>query len=152
MSKVKPVPDGYHHVTPYLVVRGAGKALEFYAKAFGAEERLRMNGPGDTIMHAEMQIGDSVVMLGDECPEMGANSPQALGGSAVSLLIYTEDVDAAFARATKAGCTAQCPPTDMFWGDRYCKVQDPFGHGWAIATHKEDVSPEETMRRAAEMR
>ncbi len=151
MSQVKPVPDGYHTVTPYLTVRGASGALEFYAKAFGAEERFRMPGPDGSIMHAEMRIGDSFVMLGEECPQMGASSPQLLGGSPVSLMIYVTDVDASFARATSAGCTAQVPPTDMFWGDRYCKLQDPYGHLWGIATHKEDVCPEDMMRRMAEM-
>jgi len=149
MSPVQAIPDGYHVVTPYLCVRGAAKALAFYATAFGAEERFRMPGPGDKVMHAEMQIGDSTIMLGDEAPEMGATSPQTLGGTAVSLMLYVADVDASFARATRAGCTAQMPPTDMFWGDRYCKVQDPFGHLWGIATHKEDVSPDELARRAA---
>jgi PhnB protein len=148
MSAVKPVPDGYRTVTPYLAVRGAAKALEFYAKAFGATELFRMPGPGDSVMHAEIRIGDSIVMLGDESPEMGATSPQTIGGSAVSLLLYVNDVDASFARATEAGCTAHMPPADMFWGDRYGKLQDPFGHLWAIATHKEDVSPEEVARRA----
>lgn len=152
MSAVKPVPDGYHTVTPYLAVRGAAKALEFYAKAFGAEELFRMPGPGDQVMHAEMRIGDSNVMLGDESPQMGSSSPQTIGGSPVSLLLYVGDVDASFARATKAGCTAQMPPTDMFWGDRYCKLQDPYGHLWAIATHKEDVSPEEIAKRMAAMK
>jgi PhnB protein len=146
---VKPIPDGYHTVTPYLSVRGASRALAFYARAFGAVELFRMSGPGDSILHAEMKIGDSIVMLGDEAPQMGATAPQTIGGSAVSLLLYVPDVDASFARATQAGCTAQVPPTDMFWGDRYCKLQDPFGHLWAIATHKEDVSPEEIGRRAA---
>lgn len=149
MSPVKPVPDGYHTVTPYLSVRGAAKAIDFYAKAFGATEIFRMGGPGDSVMHAEMRIGDSVVMLGDEMPQMGSTAPQTVGGTAVSLLLYVNDVDASFARATQAGCQAQMPPTDMFWGDRYCKIQDPFGHLWAIATHKEDVTPEETARRAA---
>ena len=151
MSPVKPVPDGYHTVTPYLVVRGAAAALEFYAKAFGAREVFRMAGPGGSVPHAEMKIGDSVVMIGDECPAMGATAPPTLGGSAVSLLLYVPDVDASVARAAAAGCTVQMPPTDMFWGDRYGKLQDPFGHVWGIATHKEDVSPEEMARRAAAM-
>jgi len=136
-------------VTPYLSVRNAAKALDFYAQAFGATELFRLPGPGGAVMHAEMKIGDSIVMIGDEAPQMGATSPQTLGGSAVSLLLYVPDVDASFARATRAGCVAQVPPTDMFWGDRYCKLQDPFGHLWGIATHKEDVSPEECARRAA---
>jgi len=151
MSAVKPIPDGYHTVTPHLVVRGAAKAIEFYAKAFGAEERFRMPGPDGSVMHAELSLGDSVVMLGEEAPQMGASSPQTIGGSPVSLLIYVKDVDASFARAEKAGCTVQLPPTDMFWGDRYGKLVDPFGHHWALATHKEDLSPEEMAKRMADM-
>jgi len=149
MSGVKPIPEGYHSVTPHLAIRGAAQALAFYARAFGAEELFRMPGPGDTVMHAEMRIGDSRVMVGEECPEMGASAPQTLGGSAVSLLLYVCDVDAACARAAGAGCTVEQPPTDMFWGDRYAKLQDPFGHKWGIATHKEDVSPDEIARRLA---
>jgi PhnB protein len=151
MSPVKPVPDGFYTVTPYLVVRGAAKALDFYAKAFGAEERLRMPGPDGAVMHGEFKIGNSIIMIGEENPQMGALSPQAIGGTAVSLMLYVADVDAVFARATKAGCTAQMPPTDMFWGDRYGKLKDPFGHDWAIATHKEDVAPQEMAKRMAAM-
>jgi PhnB protein len=147
MSPVKPVPDGYHTVTPYLAVRDAARALELYARAFGATEHVRMPGPGGSVMHAEVKIGDSMVMLGEESPDRGAPSPQTLGGSAVSLLLYLPDVDAAFARATGAGCKPLMPPTDMFWGDRMCKVEDQ----WGMATHKEDVSPEETARRAQSM-
>ena len=150
MSRVKPIPDGYHTVTPHLAIRGAAKALDFYVKAFGAEELFRMPGPGGSVMHAEIKIGDSIVMLGEEAPERGATSPAGLGGSPVSLLLYVPDVDASFARATAAGCTTQMPPTDMFWGDRYGKLQDPFGHLWAIATHKEDVPPEQMAERAAQ--
>jgi len=151
MSAVNPIPDGYHTVTPHLAVRDAAKAIEFYARAFGAEERFRMPGPGGVVMHAELNIGDSIVMLGEEAPEMGASSPQTIGGSPVNLLIYVKDVDASFARANKAGCSVQMPPTDMFWGDRYGKLVDPFGHHWALATHKEDVSPEEMATRMAAM-
>jgi len=151
MSTVKPIPDGYHTVTPYLTVRDAAKALAFYAKAFGAEEFVRMPGPGGTVMHAEVRIGDSVVMLGEENPQMGASSPQTIGGSPVSLLLYVKDVDASFARASQAGCTVETPPTDMFWGDRYGKLLDPFGHRWGLATHKEDVTPEEMKKRMAAM-
>jgi PhnB protein len=151
MSAVKPIPDGYHTVTPHLVVRDAAKAIEFYTKAFGAEERFRMPGPNGVVMHAELQLGDSVLMLGEEAPQMGASSPQTIGGSPVSLLIYVKDVDASFARADKAGCTVQMPLTDMFWGDRYGKLLDPFGHHWALATHKEDVSPEDMAKRMAAM-
>ena len=149
MSTVNPVPEGFRTVTPHLVVRGGAKALSFYATAFGAEEKVRMPGPGDSIMHAEIRIGDSIVMLGEEAPEMGAVSPQKLGGSPVTIMLYVNDVDAWFERATKAGCKTEMPPTDMFWGDRYCKVADPFGHRWAIATHKEDVAPNEMMKRMA---
>jgi PhnB protein len=151
MSSVKPIPDGYHSVTPHLAVRGAAAALDFYAKAFGAEEMYRMPGPGGTVMHAEMRIGDSVVMLGEESPAMGSTAPPTIGGSAVSLLLYVRDADASCARAAKAGCTIEMPPTDMFWGDRYAKLADPYGHKWAVATHKEDVSPEEMARRMAAM-
>ncbi len=151
MSSIKPVPDGYHSVTPHLAIRGAAAAIEFYAKAFGAEELFRMPGPGGIVMHAEVRLGDSIVMLGEESPEMGATAPPTIGGSAVGLLLYVGDVDAACNRATSAGCTLEMPPTDMFWGDRYCKLRDPFGHKWSIATHKEDVSPEEMARRLAAM-
>jgi PhnB protein len=148
-GKVKPVPDGYHTVTPYLVVSGAAKAIEFYKKAFGAEELFSMPGPDGRLMHAEIRIGDSVVMLSDESPQMNARSPKALGGTPVNIFLYVEDVDAWFARATSAGCTTEMPPTDMFWGDRFGKLADPFGHSWSMATHKEDVAPEEMGKRAA---
>ena len=147
MSPVKPVPEGYHTVTPHLVVKGAGEALSFYAKALGAEELFRMPAPDGSIVHAEIRIGDSPIMLGEEAPEMGAISPKKLGGSPVTIMLYVNDVDAYFARATKAFCETKRPPTDMFWGDRYCKVTDPYGHNWAIATHKEDVSPQEMEKR-----
>lgn len=149
MSAVKPVPDGYHTVTPHLIVRGAAKAITYYAEAFGAEELYRMPGPDGTVMHAELMIGDSRVMLAEESPQMGSSSPQAIGGSPVCLMLYVKDVDASFARAGAAGCTVQMPPTDMFWGDRYGRLQDPFGHQWAMATHVEDVSPEEMAKRMA---
>jgi len=145
--KVKPIPDGYHSVTPYLIVRGGAQAIEFYRKAFGAEERFRMPGPDGRLMHAELQIGDSVVMLGDECPEMGIKSPQSLGGAGVSVMLYVNDVDASFKQATKAGAKVKQAPTDMFWGDRFGKLTDPFGHEWAMATHIEDVAPDEMERR-----
>jgi PhnB protein len=151
MSTVSYIPDGYHTVTPHLAVRNAAKALEFYAKAFGAEELFRMPGPGGVVMHAEVRIGDSNIMIGEEDPQRGATSPQTIGGSPVGLLIYVKDVDASFARAETAGCTVQSPPTDMFWGDRYGKLVDPFGHHWSLATHKEDVSPEEMAKRMAAM-
>jgi len=147
MSPVKPVPEGYHTVTPHLVIKGAADALTFYAKALGAEEKYRLPGPDGKIVHAEIGIGDSTIMIGEEAPQMGAVSPKQLGGSPVTIMLYVNDVDAWFTRATKAGCETKMPPTDMFWGDRYCKVTDPFGHNWAIATHKEDVSPQEMEKR-----
>jgi uncharacterized glyoxalase superfamily protein PhnB len=148
---VKAIPEGFHSVTPYLVVTNSVKALEFYTKAFGAKTLTRMPGPNDSTMHAEMRIGDSKVMLADEFPEWGVKSPKTLGGSPVSLHLYVEDVDKVFQQATSSGCEVTMPPTDQFWGDRYCKVVDPFGHIWGIATRKENVSPEEMQRRQAEM-
>lgn len=148
-DKVKAIPDGYHVVTPYLVVKGAADAIEFYTRAFGAHERFRMPAPDGSLMHAEIQIGDSAVMLSDENPQMGSTAPPTLGGSAGSLLVYVEDVDGAYQQAVDAGAKALMPVTEMFWGDRYGEVQDPFGHRWAIATHVEDVSPEEMEKRAA---
>jgi uncharacterized glyoxalase superfamily protein PhnB len=148
---VKAVPDGYHTLTPYLVCQGAADAITFYEKAFGATELVRMPGPGGSVMHAELRIGTSMLMLSDENPERGALSPKTVGGSPVSVFIYTEDVDALFARAVKAGAQGVAPPADMFWGDRFAQVVDPFGHSWAMATHKEDVSPEEMGRRMQAM-
>lgn len=145
---VSPIPEGYHTITPYIVVRDAAKALEFYKKAFGAEELFRMPGPGGKIMHAEMRIGNSPFMLSDEHPEYGAVGPSG-DTRYQSLHLYVPDVDAAVKRATGAGCTVKMPPTDMFWGDRFAKVIDAFGHHWGVATHKEDVSPEECAKRAA---
>jgi PhnB protein len=149
MAKVKAIPEGYHTVTPHLVVRGADRAIDFYKRAFGAEEQFRIAGPdGKSLMHAEIKIGSSIVFLGDESPDMGCRSPQSLGGSAGSLNLYVEDVDAAFQRAVAAGAQVKMPVTDMFWGDRYGRVLDPFGHEWGLATHKEDVSPGEIAKRA----
>jgi PhnB protein len=146
---VKPVPDGYHTVTPHLVVRGATRAIDFYKRAFGAEELGRMPGPdGKSIVHAEIKIGDSILFLADEFPDMGARSPQQLGGTPCVINLYVEDVDAVFNRAVAAGAQASMPPADMFWGDRYGKLTDPFGHEWSVATHQEDVPPEEMTRRA----
>jgi uncharacterized glyoxalase superfamily protein PhnB len=144
---VKAVPDGYHTLTPYLVCQGAADAITFYAAAFGADETVRMPGPGGTVMHAELRIGSSMLMLSDENPDRGALSPKTVGGSPVSIFIYTEDVDAVYARAVEAGAKGVAPPTDMFWGDRFAQLVDPFGHSWAIATHKEDVSAEEMEKR-----
>ena len=146
-AKVSPIPKGYATLTPYLVCRGAANAIEFYKKAFDAKEKGRMLGPGGSIMHAELTIGNSPVMMGEEMPERGAMSPQALGGSATGLHIYTTDVDKLFARAVAAGATVEMPPSDMFWGDRYAKVVDPFGHKWSIATHTEDLSTKEMQKR-----
>jgi PhnB protein len=141
------VPEGYYTVTPYLTIRGAGEAIDWYKKAFGAEEVVRMPGPDGKLMHAEIKIGNSMVMLGEENLEWGAKSPQALGGSPISIHLYVPDVDASFKRAVEAGGTAQQPPTDMFWGDRFGKLADPYGHQWSLATHKEEVAPDEMNRR-----
>ena len=150
-SKVKPIPDGYHAVTAYLIVDGAAKALDFYQRVFGAKERMRMPGPGGKIGHAEIAIGDSVVMLADEHPEMGARSPRAIGGSPVSIMVYVPDVDATVKAAVGAGAKLVHPVEDKFYGDRSGAIEDPFGHQWHISTHKEDVPPEEIARRAAAM-
>ena len=149
-KRVMPVPPHYHTVTPYLVCRGAGDAIEFYENAFGAREKYRMTGPDGRIAHAEIRIGDSMLMIGEEALEMGATAPPTIGGTAVQVFLYVRNVDKAFAQATGAGATVEMPPTDMFWGDRYCKLADPFGHKWSMATHIEDVSPREMTRRAAE--
>jgi PhnB protein len=146
---VKAIPDGYYSLTPYLVVKGAAEAIEFYKKAFGATETIRMPGPDGRIMHAEITIGNSVLMLSDESPERQQLSPVTLGGSGSSVMLYTDDVDATFKKALAAGATEQMAPMDMFWGDRMGNLKDPFGHSWAIATHTEDVSPEEMEKRMA---
>jgi PhnB protein len=148
-SKPKPIPDGYHTATPYLIVKDAARAIEFYKKAFGATELVRMAQPDGKIGHAEIKIGDSPIMLADEFPEMGARSPQSLGGSPVSILLYVENVDAVFSQAVAAGAKVQRPVKDQFYGDRTGGVEDPFGHLWYIATHMEDVSPDEMRKRAA---
>ena len=145
----QPVPEGYHAITPYLIVTGAAKALEFYARAFGAVERERMQDPSGKIRHAEIRIGDSPVMLADEHPEIGALGPQTVGGSPVNLLLYVEDVDAVVAGAVAAGARLTRPVADQFYGDRVGGITDPFGHRWSIATHKEDLTKEEVLRGAA---
>jgi len=151
MTKVKPIPQGSHSITAGLVVKDARRAIEFYKTAFGATLLDSMDWPdGRGVMHAELKIGDSKFYLGEEVPEMGAVSPQTLGGSAVSINLYVEDCDAIFKRATSAGARTELPLTDMFWGDRYGKIVDPFGHKWGIATHKEDVSKPEMEKRAKE--
>ena len=147
-KKVAPIPAGYHAVTPYLSIRGAAQALEFYKKAFGAKEVLRMQGPDGKVGHAEIKIGDSHIMLADEFPEMGARSPQSLGGSPVSILLYVEDVDAQAKLAVAAGAKVVRPVKDQFYGDRSGSFEDPFGHQWHIATHVEDVAPDEMHKRA----
>jgi len=149
MSNVQAVPSGYHTVTPYLIVKDAAPAIEFYKQAFGATELFRMPGPDGRISHAELQIGDSRLMLASEFPQMGARSAESIGGTPVTLFLYVEDVDALAAQATAAGATVLSPVKNMFWGDRYGKLADPFGHRWDIATHVEDVAPEEMPKRAA---
>jgi PhnB protein len=151
MAKVKYIPEGTHSITPSLVVKNGKKAIEFYKTALGAKELSVMYGlDGKSVMHAELQIGDSKFFLGDENPEMGGRSPQMLGGTPVSLNVYTEDCDAMIKRAVTAGAKITMPTADMFWGDRYGKIEDPFGHVWGIMTHKEDVSPKEMEKRGKE--
>jgi PhnB protein len=151
---IQPIPDGYHTATPYLIVKGAGRAIEFYKRAFGASEVMRMDGPNGRIGHAEIRIGNSPIMLADEYPEMGFRSPQSLSEAGanmkppVSILLYVEDVDARFKKAIGAGAQELKPLQDQFYGDRSGTLQDPFGHVWTIATHKEDVSPDEMKKRA----
>lgn len=146
---VKPVPAGYHTLTPTLTIRGVDKALDFYKLAFGAEERMRFFAPDEkTIMHAELMIGNSIIMLNEEYPGMGCRGPQALGGTSVGLYLYVQDADHLFNRAVSAGAKVDMPVTNMFWGDRCGQVTDPFGHKWTLATHKEDLSPQEMRKRA----
>jgi PhnB protein len=149
---VKPVPEGYHTVTPYLIVKDASKALDFYQRALGAEECLRMAGPEGKVMHAEIKIGDSIVMLADEFPQMGAVSPQTIGGTPVGICLYVENVDSLFNRAVAAGGKVERPLQNQFYGDRSGTLIDPFGHKWTIATHIEDVAPEEMEKRMAAMK
>ena len=144
---VKPIPYGYHSVTPYLIIRGATEAIEFYKKAFGATELFRMPAPDGKIGHAEIKIADSPIMLADEYPDLGYKGPQSLGGSPVSLMIYVEDVDTIFNQAVAAGATIKEVLQDKFYGDRMGTVVDPYGHVWHVATHKEDVSPDEMQER-----
>ena len=148
-SNVRPVPEGYHSLTPAITCKDAGRAIDFYKQAFGATEIMRMPGPGGRVMHAELRIGDSVIFVSDEFPGMAAApTPGAIPSSYVFL--YTEDVDTVFNRAVAAGAQPTMPVTDMFWGDRYGKLTDPFGHSWGLSTHVEDVAPEEMARRSAE--
>lgn len=150
MADVKPIPEGYHSLTPYLVIDGAAEAIEYYKKAFGATELFRMPH-GDKIGHAEMKIGDSPFMLSDEHPEMGYKGPKSIGGSAVGLMIYVDDCDTVFKQAIHAGGTEKKALQDQFYGDRSGTLEDPFGHIWTVATHKEDVTPEEIGKRLAAM-
>ena len=147
---VQAIPKGYHTLTPYMTVRNAARAIEFYKQAFGAEEKGVMKGPDGKVMHAELRIGDSLFMLADEYPEFGSLSPQSSGGSGMGLHIYVEDVDSSFDRAIKAGGKVEMPVSDMFWGDRYGKLVDPFGHKWSIATHKQDLSAEDIEQAQSE--
>ena len=144
---VKPIPEGYHTATPYLIVREAARAIAFYTQAFGATELMRLPAPNGKLGHAEIKIGNSPIMLADEFPEMGHRGPQSLGGAAVSILLYVENVDERFSQAIAAGAKALKPVADQFYGDRSGTLEDPFGHVWTLATHKEDVAPEEIQRR-----
>ena len=144
----KPIPEGYHTVTPYLAVEDAAKAIEYYERAFGAKEVVRMNGPDGSIGHAELEIGDSHVMLSDPFPQSSTKAPKELGGSSVGVHLYVEDADAVAKQAVDAGGTVLMEVTTQFWGDRFGTIQDPFGHTWSIATHVEDVPPEEMAERA----
>jgi PhnB protein len=146
---VKPIPNGYHTATPYLIVKGGARAIDYYKQAFGATELMRFAGPDGRIGHAEVRIGDSVIMLADEHPEMGAVSPSTIGGTATGIMLYVEDVDNVFQRAVAAGGKVERPVKDQFYGDRSGTFVDPFGHKWTISTHTEDVSEEEMQRRMA---
>jgi PhnB protein len=147
MADVKPIPDGYHTVTPYLIMKDAAAAIEFYKKALGATEVMRLADESGKVMHAEIKVGDSVIMLADEFPDMGVVGPQTLGGTPVTLHLYVEDVDSFFQRAIDAGASVKRPVQDQFYGDRSGQFVDPFGHSWSVGTHKEDVTPEEMMKR-----
>ena len=149
MAKAKnPIPEGFRTITPHMTVKNAAEAIEFYKKAFGAEEVLRMPGPGGIIMHAELKIGDSLLMLNDEFPDQGKVGPQSLGGTPITVHLYVPDVDAVIDRAAKAGAKVTLPAADQFWGDRYGLVEDPYGHHWGVGTHVEDLTPEEIGERA----
>lgn len=150
-NTAQPIPDGFRTVTPHMTVKDGAAAIEFYKKAFGAEEIMRMPGPdGKGVMHAEIKIGDSIIMLNDEFPGHGPKAPTSLNGTSCTIHLYVTDVDAAFNKAVAAGAQPAMPVQDMFWGDRYGGVTDPFGHRWSVATHKEDVTPEECGKRAAQ--
>ena len=148
-NNTKPIPEGYHSITPALIVKDGIEAIDFYKKAFGAEERYRMEAPNGKLGHAELKIGDSVFMLADEFPEMKCLSPKSIGGSPVSMYLYVADVDTVFNRAVSAGSKVLDPVKDQFWGDRHGRLEDPFGHVWSISTHQKDLSPDE-LKKAAE--
>ena len=147
----KPIPDGFHSLTPHLVCDNAAAALDFYKIAFGATELSRLPGPGGKLMHGSVKIGDSILMLTDEFPQYGSFGPKSLKGSPVTIHLYVTDVDAAYAKAVSAGAKVKMPVTDMFWGDRYGQVEDPFGHLWSLATHTRDMTPEEMQKAMASM-
>ncbi len=149
MANVKPIPDNYPQVVPYLCVDGASAAIEFYRNVFGATERMRMSEPDGTIGHAELEIGTALIMLSDEYPDLGIRAPKTIGGTPVTISVYVEDVDDVFTRAIHTGATALRPVKDQFYGDRTGQFEDPFGHRWSVATHIEDVSPQEMAERAA---
>jgi PhnB protein len=146
-TKVNPIPPGYHTATPYLTLNDCARAIDFYKKAFGAQEVMRMEGPPGKIGHAEIKVGDSFIMLADEMPGGGNRAPKSLGGTTASVFLYVNDVDSSYKQAVDAGASSDTAPTDMFWGDRFGKLTDPFGHTWAMATHKEDVAPDEMRKR-----
>lgn len=150
-QSVKPIPDGMHSVTPNLTVRDAPAAIEFYRRAFGAQEQLRIPGPDGRLLHASLKIGDSVLMMSEEFPEFGGKGPLALGGSPVSIHLYVEDVDAAWAQAIAAGCEVTMPLDNTFWGDRFGSLRDPFGHAWSLASHVCDLTPEQVVEAAAKL-
>ena len=150
-EKMNPIPEGYKGATPYLCVSGAASAIDFYKQAFGATETMRIADPSGKIGHAEIKIGEAPIMLADEFPEMGFRSPQSLGGSPVTIHLYVEDVDTVVSQAATAGAKVVRPVEDKFYGDRAGQLEDPFGHAWYIATHKEDIAPEEIQKRAAAM-
>jgi PhnB protein len=147
MANVNPIPAGYHTATPYLTVNDCTSAIEFYKKAFGAQEVMRMEASPGKIGHAEIKIGDSVIMLSDEMPGGGTRAPKSLGGTTTSVFLYVKDIDSSYKQAIDAGAKSEMAPADMFWGDRFGKLTDPYGHSWAMATHKEDVAPQEMQKR-----
>jgi PhnB protein len=151
MAKIKPIPDGYPQITPYLTIGGASAAIDYYSKVFAAKERVRMAEPDGKIGHAELEIGDSLIMLSDEYPDRGIIGPRTIGGTPVTISIYVEDVDAVYDRALQAGAKALRPVENQFYGDRSGQFEDPFGHRWSVATHVEDVSAEEMAKRAAQL-